>query len=84
MKKGYLVGGLAIVGAIALFMYLKPKNKANSEGFYGANGKLTTKGGSTSKVQLQCKRPNGSYYLQPSGATACVYGSDTPIRYVEN
>ncbi len=53
MEKKYLVGGLAIVGAIALFMYLKPKNKANSEGFYGANGRLTTKGGATSRAQTQ-------------------------------
>jgi hypothetical protein len=38
MKKQYIIGGLAIVGAIALFMYLKPKAKVNSEGFYGASG----------------------------------------------
>jgi hypothetical protein len=51
MKKGYLVGGLAIVGAIALLMYLKPKNKANSEGFYGANGRVTY----TGKARITCK-----------------------------
>jgi len=40
MKKQYIIGGLAIVGAIALFAYLKPKApKRNSEGFFGANGK---------------------------------------------
>jgi hypothetical protein len=38
MKKQYIVGGLAIVGAIALFAYLKPKKKLNSDGFYGADG----------------------------------------------
>jgi hypothetical protein len=38
MKKGYLVGGLAVVGAIALLMYLKPKPKKNSEGFFSATG----------------------------------------------
>ena len=38
MEKKYIVGGLAVVGAIALFMYLKPKSKVNSEGFYGASG----------------------------------------------
>jgi hypothetical protein len=38
MEKKYLVGGLAVVGAIALFMYLKPKNKANSEGFFNMSG----------------------------------------------
>jgi hypothetical protein len=46
MKKEYVIGGLAIVGAITLFMYLKPKKKRNSEGFYGADGgkKYTTIG----------------------------------------
>ena len=39
MKKEYIVGGLAIVGVIALFAYLKPKKKTNSEGFYNAVGK---------------------------------------------
>jgi hypothetical protein len=38
MEKKYIIGGLAIVGAIVLFMYLKPKKKRNSEGFYGMNG----------------------------------------------
>lgn len=38
MKKEYVIGGLAIVGAIALFMYLKPKKKTNSEGFYDLSG----------------------------------------------
>lgn len=38
MQKKYIVGGLAIVGAIALFMYLKPKKKTNSDGFYSASG----------------------------------------------
>jgi len=38
MEKKYIIGGLAIVGAIALFAYLKPKKKLNSDGFYGADG----------------------------------------------
>ena len=41
MKKEYIVGGLAIVGAIALFAYLKPKKRLNSDGFYGADGKMS-------------------------------------------
>lgn len=37
MKKEYLIGGLAIVGVIALFAwYSKPKK--NSEGFFSATG----------------------------------------------
>ena len=41
MEKKYIVGGLAIVGAIAIFAYLKPKKKLNSDGFYGADGKMS-------------------------------------------
>lgn len=41
MKKEYLIGGLAVVGAIALFaLYRKPKK--NSEGFYNASGVLSS------------------------------------------
>jgi hypothetical protein len=36
--KKIIIGGLAIVGTIALIAYLKPKAKLNSEGFYGADG----------------------------------------------
>ena len=41
-KKKLLVGGLAVVGAIALFMYLKPKPRKNSDGFFSANGKTVS------------------------------------------
>jgi hypothetical protein len=37
MKKEYIIGGLAIVGAIALFNYLS-KPKTNSDSFVAANG----------------------------------------------
>jgi hypothetical protein len=37
MKKGYVIGGLAVLGAIALIAWYK-KPKKNSEGFFGANG----------------------------------------------
>jgi hypothetical protein len=53
MKKGYLIGGLAIVGTIALISLFK-KPKRNSEGFFGANG--------TGTNSRWCARrnPNGS------------------------
>ena len=38
MKKEYVIGGLAILGAIALIAYLN-KPKKNSEGFFNATGK---------------------------------------------
>jgi hypothetical protein len=78
MEKKYIIGGLAIVGAIALIAYLKPKAKVNSEGFYGASGKRSL----TSKTQLQCRRKDGSYYLQPSGYTNCTYSNEQAIGYV--
>ena len=56
MNKGYLVGGLAIVGAIALFAYLKPKPKRNSEGFFNAMG----------KKQYYCRNERGQIYLSDS------------------
>jgi len=38
MNKAYIIGGLAIVGAIVLFAYLQPKPKKNSDGFFNATG----------------------------------------------
>jgi hypothetical protein len=37
MNKAYIIGGLAIVGAIALFAWYSKPNK-NKEGFYNATG----------------------------------------------
>jgi len=37
MKKEYIIGGLALVGIIALFAFYK-KPKKNQEGFYSASG----------------------------------------------
>lgn len=37
MKKEYIIGGLAIVGAIGLVVYLNKPNK-NKDGFYSADG----------------------------------------------
>ena len=87
MEKKYIIGGLAIVGAIALFAYLKPTSaKRNSEGFFGANGKRKNlslaSNDLSSERQLQCRRPDGSYYLQPAGFTNCVYGNHKEIGYV--
>jgi hypothetical protein len=49
MKKEYIIGGLALVGGIALVAYLlKPKApRRNSEGFFGANGKRTISRGTS-------------------------------------
>lgn len=76
MNKGYLVGGLAIVGAIALFAYLTPKKaRKNSEGFFNAEG-----------ARL-CSRidPNGgiTQYTPHGDSRPCPYGGTvTTVRYM--
>ena len=60
MKKGYLVGGLAIVGAIALLMYLKPKPKRNSDGFFNAGG--TSKMSPSRGRCAYCRTNDGDVY----------------------
>jgi hypothetical protein len=37
MKKEYVIGGLALVGVIALFAFYS-QSKKNKEGFYNASG----------------------------------------------
>jgi hypothetical protein len=63
MKKEYIVGGLAIVGAIALFAYLKPKKRLNSDGFYGADGRMTKSISQASKGRCAwCRDSDGGTY----------------------
>ena len=81
MKKGYLVGGLAIVGAVALFAYLKPTtSKRNSEGFFGANGKSSLAGRKSSQNCAYCRTRGGDVYH--TGSDRNCSGGDTCItRY---
>jgi hypothetical protein len=65
MEKKYIIGGLAIVGAIALFAYLKPKKRLNSDGFYNASGRYVL----GCKV---CQRQDGTTYFAQSGS--CISG----------
>ena len=53
MKKGYLIGSVAVLGAIVLFAWYKTPKK-NSEGFFNAQGKS---GGCA-----QCESSTGGYY----------------------
>ena len=80
MKKEYIIGGLAIVGGIALVAYLyNPKAPTrNSEGFFGAEGesKFYTR-------RVRCRRPNGSYYTTQSGQEYCTYGRDKIVAYID-
>ncbi len=63
MEKKYIVGGLAILGAIALVAYLR-KPKRNSEGFFNAGGGAYGLG---CKV---CERENGTTYFAKFGGCA--------------
>ena len=66
MKKEYIIGGLAIVGAIALFAYLKPKApRRNSEGFFGATG--------MSRFYQQTSDRNKSQFHNANGKTIRAY-----------
>ena len=68
MNKGYVIGGLAVLGAIALISWYK-KPKRNSEGFFGANGTETN--------QRWCARrnPNGSVtYVTNNFSPTCGKG----------
>ena len=60
MEKKYIIGGLAIVGAIAVLAYLN-KPKKNLEGFYNASGNT----GKTSQLPsgcVVCKGGVSNYY----------------------
>ena len=59
MQKKYIIGGLAIIGALALFAYLKPKPKLNSEGFFGANGRTSKTSSGGCRV---CRGISNNYY----------------------
>jgi len=81
MKKEYIVGGLAIVGAVALFVYLKPKKKANSEGFYGANGKMSSSNLRVAKSCAWCKSSDGGLYYVGNTGRKCEAGDRCNTPY---
>jgi len=66
MEKKYIVGGLAVVGAIALFMYLKPKKRTNSDGFYNASGLSTF-------FQQTSDRNKNNFYNTSGGSVEAYY-----------
>jgi hypothetical protein len=76
MKKEYVIGGLAIVGAIALFAYLKPKTKTNSDGFYGFSGqrRMASFSDASKAGCAYCRNSGGSVYH--TGSDRKCSGSD--------
>ena len=72
MDKKLIVGGLAVVGGLALAIYLlKPKSpRKNSEGFFGANGRMSRVTGGC----RVCKGASSNYfavYGQCQGGDTC-------------
>jgi hypothetical protein len=67
MKKEYIIGGLALVGGIALVAYLlKPTApRRNSEGFFGASGK------GNSSIKNEFLLPN-AFTRKPSLLEPCT------------
>ena len=86
MKKEYIVGGLAIIGAVALFAYLTPKGTGrNSDGFFGASGRGMMSGGGTMNKQgcAHCKdRAGNMYQSDPNGN--CRRGHRCTAFYARN
>jgi hypothetical protein len=68
MDKKLIVGGLAVVGAIALFMYLKPKPRTNSDGFFNAQGmsRFFQQTSDRNKSQFQNASGLSSFFQQTS------------------
>ena len=65
MDKKLIVGGLAVVGGLALVIYLlKPKSpRKNSEGFFGANGRTSGLAGKKSSQNCAyCRTRGGDVY----------------------
>jgi hypothetical protein len=79
MKKGYVIGGLAVLGAIALISWYK-KPKRNSEGFFGADGtkrqKLESRGRWCGK-----KYPDGSYLFDYSEVNPDCPKGFKPVKF---
>jgi hypothetical protein len=67
--KKILIGGLAIVGAIALFNYLKPKVKSGSQEYLNARGNFAS-----------CVNKSGNYY-GTGGSGNCKKGDRGVSRY---
>jgi hypothetical protein len=64
MEKKYIVGGLAVVGVVALITYLN-KPKKNSDGFFNASG--------MSRFFQQTSNRNKNNFQKANGKTVSAY-----------
>jgi hypothetical protein len=79
MQKGYVIGGLAVLGAIALISFYK-KPKRNSEGFFGASGRMSSTKRVASQNCAYCKTSEGTVY-HTGGDRNCSAGDRCITRY---
>ena len=73
MKKEYIVGGLALLGVIGVISYLR-KPKKNSDGFFGANGRMTNTSKTATKRCAWCKSTEGDVYFVGNSGRVCDSG----------
>lgn len=80
MEKKYIIGSLAVVGAIALIAYLN-KPRKNRDGFYSANGRTLSSSSLSPRAErgrcAMCKDSAGNVYRtgedrKCSGSDVCV------------
>jgi hypothetical protein len=76
MKNKYIVGGLVVLGGLALLAWYK-KPKKNSEGFFNAKGE-----DSFSKKQYYCRNERGQIYM--SDTRDCKQGYKAVASTVGN
>ena len=69
MKKEYIIGGLSLIGVIALITYFK-KPKRNSEGFFNALGNNSS--------SLPIKQIPSSFYREDRFCKVCVKYAKIP------
>lgn len=71
MKNKYIIGGVVVLGALALIAWYK-KPKRNSDGFFSAGGSSKL----APRKRCYCKTPRGSFYLSNTdrcnGSDVCV------------
>lgn len=81
MEKKYIIGGLAVIGAIALIAWYR-KPKRNSEGFYSADGRRVSLSSSSTQRKgcAWCRDSEGGVYHTDS-SRSCDSGDRCITQY---
>jgi hypothetical protein len=80
MKKEYIIGGLALLGAIGVIAYLS-KPKRNSEGFYNATGRGITPQTFSRQGCAFCKSTVDGDIYHTGGTGRCKSGDSCSSPY---